>query len=735
MRLQTRYSLILGSMILIVVFTMAGLLLIQFDQTLQTGMRASDQTVQRELYQRLENKGQSINRVLASNLINPLYSFDTNEMFEQLQSVLKLPDIEYAIIYDLNGTIIHEGDEEMARFGQMPDDPFVAATLNGNHSLVQKAGNILDISTPLFIGEERLGGVRIGLSLDSANGDIREMHAELEAIFAAGIQRNLVTVGITSILMVLLFGGFLAAWVSRSISRPIHQLADYAQQVGQDLEKSSISLPKARNDELGELAQSFSDMLVRLEKSNKQVSYQAHHDQLTSLPNRLMLNRFLDQALERATRHKQKLAVIFLDIDDFKRINDTLGHSAGDDLLQQFSQRLQSCLRGDDCLVSGQKNDSESAVARLGGDEFTVMLDGIESAVSAAIVAERILIQARTPFQLSGGQEVVVGASIGITLYPEDGLTRPQLLRNADIAMYSAKSAGKNNFAFYTTGMNDEAQQRLAMERDLRRAIDQQELQLYYQPLFDQKGMRIVGVEALLRWPQADSHFISPEKFIPIAEQTGLIIELGNWVLATACEQTKAWQSQGLADLYCAVNLSGVQLRRRQIVTEIKELLERTKLSPDYLHVELTETAILTNEEDARSILADIHALGVDIWMDDFGTGYSSLSFLKKFSVQGVKVDRSFVSDMTESDDSRAIVNATIAMAKNLNLRTTAEGVETQGQLALLNAQGCDILQGYYLGKPMSATQLKQLMLECPEMFAQASRQGANSGSKKPALS
>lgn len=719
MRIQSRYLLTLSCMILVVVVTMASLLLVQFDKTLQAGIDASDQAMQQDLYMQLERKGLSINQVLATNLTNPLYSYDTNEMFEQLQSVLRLPDVQYVIIYAPNGSIVHDGDEAISRFGEIPDDPFVAATLNSNTSLIQKSDNLLDISTPIFIGDRRLGGVRLGLSLDSIQTEVDKNHAELAAIFSAGTERNLLTVTLISLLMLLLFGGFLAIWISRSISLPIRRLANYARHVGDNPDQHVDFNPDQRDDELSELGQSFCEMVKRLEDSKQQVSYQANHDQLTDLPNRLLLNSFLDHALERAARKHNRMAVLFLDLDDFKRINDTLGHSAGDDLLQQFSKRLQSCLRGDDYLGTAHDNDRNHTVARLGGDEFTLILDDIRNAASAAIVAERILSRARSPFKLSQGQEVVVGASIGITIYPDDGSDRNALLRNADIAMYSAKAAGKNNFAFFADSMNLEVQHRLAIERNLRLAINQHQLELYYQPLFDQRQQKIYGVEALLRWPQTDNSFIPPDEFVPIAEQTGLIVELGDWVLARACQQTQNWLAQGLADIHCAVNISGVQLRNKQLVNQIQQLLEKTGLSPQYLQVELTETAILTNEDFAKTILAELNQLGIDIWMDDFGTGYSSLSLLKKFNVQGVKIDHSFVADMTDNDNSCTIINATIAMAKSLNLCTVAEGVETPAQLALLEGLQCDFIQGFYLAEPMPADELERLMIEQPDLFLQ----------------
>ena len=341
MRLQTRYSLIIGSVVLIVVFTMASLLLIQFENEKDVGLSATEQAMRSSLYHQIRNEGLSINRVLANNLINPLYSLDTSELNDQLLSVLNLSGVKYAIIYDINGAIVHEGEESISRFGKVPSDAFSKAASASRSPLIQQSAAIMDFSHPLFIGDEYLGGVRIGLSLEFANSNINATHLEHSRIFAEGYQHNLVTVAVTSLLMLVLFGGLLAAWVSRSISLPIRQLVAYASQVGKSAENKSILTIENRNDELGELGRSFSHMVNRLEESHKEMTYQANHDPLTNLPNRLLLNNFLDEAIERSAAQSENFTVIFLDIDNFKNINDSLGHTAGDDLLEQFSNRLQ----------------------------------------------------------------------------------------------------------------------------------------------------------------------------------------------------------------------------------------------------------------------------------------------------------------------------------------------------------------------------------------------------------
>lgn len=717
MRLQTRYSIILTAMILAVLLLLGSLLMVQVGKTLKEGMSASSNIMQKALTKELERGGHSINYVLANNLSNPVYSFDTNEMYEQLQSVLTLPIIEYVTIYGPDGAIIHDGEEEISRFGRIPQDPFIYNSVTSEESLIQKSDHIMDVSQPLYIGSERLGGVRIGFSLEGMTQDISQMRSALNQVFEEGILYNLLLVGVISLVAVLLLGMVMAAFVSRTISRPIHLLASYANSVGQGSDEQVVALAEGRRDELGELSRALKEMVDRLKESNERASYQAKHDHLTGLPNRFLFKEFLEHAVSRAQREQRRLAVMFIDLDDFKRINDTLGHAAGDELLQQFAQRLKSCLRSSDFLSYSTDLDNDLHVARLGGDEFIILLDNVCDSMAASIIAARILLKTRHPFKLTDGHEVVVGASIGITLYPEDGACQSQLLSNADMAMYSAKSQGKNNFVFFKDSMNTHVQQRLMLEKELRIAIEKQQFELFYQPLFDGKSNRIIGMEALVRWFHGTKGFISPADFIPVAEETGLIDSLGHWILTTACKQLKFWQQHYQLGIYCAVNVSGVQLRNRRFANEVAQILNQVSLSAESLHIELTETALLTNEEEVQEILEALQKMGIDIWMDDFGTGYSSLSFLKKFCVQGVKVDRSFVQDMETNEESQGIVSAVLAMAKSLKLQTTAEGVETKAQCSMLKEQGCDVLQGYLLGKPMPASQLDELMSAQPELF------------------
>jgi diguanylate cyclase (GGDEF)-like protein/PAS domain S-box-containing protein len=431
--------------------------------------------------------------------------------------------------------------------------------------------------------------------------------------------------------------------------------------------------------------------LSRLRRSEAQLAHLAHYDPLTDLPNRLLVQSRLDHALETAQREGGLLAVMFIDLDRFKDVNDSLGHPVGDELLVAIAQRMRSRLRESDTL------------ARLGGDEFLVVLEDIHRPEDAAEVAQGLIRLQDAPIRLPSGHEVYVGVSIGISLYPNDGDTTTELIRQADAAMYQAKSQGRNTFRFYTAALTEAADQRLAMEGRLRRALLAGEFVVHYQPQFIAATGEIVGCEALVRWQDPDGSLVPPASFIPLAEDTGLIVPLGRWVLETACAQAQAWRAAGVADLVIAVNLSGRQLQQRDLVSVVAEVLERTGLPADRLKLELTESMIMDHGEEAIALLRALKALGVSLSIDDFGTGYSSLAYLKRFPIDEMKIDRGFVRETPDDASDAEIVATIIAMARNLKLRVVAEGVETQRQLDFLIGLGCSACQGFLVSPGLPA--------------------------------
>jgi diguanylate cyclase (GGDEF)-like protein/PAS domain S-box-containing protein len=428
--------------------------------------------------------------------------------------------------------------------------------------------------------------------------------------------------------------------------------------------------------------------------AEQQLIYLANHDPLTGLLNRDQFHNRLTQALSSVQRHDTKLALMYLDLDRFKLINDTLGHRLGDLLLQAVSDRLKNSVRTHDIL------------ARLGGDEFIVLLSDINHIDDAARIAEKTIDILTQPFTLENN-DIVVTASIGISVYPDDGKDSHTLLMNADTAMYLAKERGKNNYQFYTLAMTERSLERMTIERGLRHALTHNELRLHYQPQIDAGSGHGIGVEALIRWQHPEWGLVYPDRFINVAEETGLIVPIGAWVLRTACLQAKAWHENDGPFGCVAVNVSARQFMETNLFQTIKQTLADTGLKPSALELEITESAVMQDPESTLQVLQQLQELGVRLSIDDFGTGYSSLTYLRRFPVQSVKIDRSFVVDLPSNEGSRTLVRAIIALAHELNLLVVAEGVETEEQLSFLKTQQCDSLQGYMFSRPVSAEQLE----------------------------
>jgi diguanylate cyclase (GGDEF)-like protein len=423
----------------------------------------------------------------------------------------------------------------------------------------------------------------------------------------------------------------------------------------------------------------------------------AHFDALTALPNRVLLHDRLLQAIISAPRHKKKVAVLFLDLDRFKNINDTLGHSFGDLLLQSVAERLTASVRISD------------TVSRLGGDEFIVILHDLAETAHAGVAAQKIIDSLSNRFIIRD-LELHTTASIGISIFPDDGMANEELISNADVAMYRAKEIGRNNYQFFAQAMNDKSYERLTMENKMRRALERNEFVLYYQPQINSKNGQIIGAEALVRWRQQEIGLVSPGMFIPIAEESGLIVSIGEWVMREACRQNREWQAEGFSPIPVAVNLSAVQFRQKNLTELVADALQQSSLESRWLELEITESGIMQNADAAVKTLHSLKLMGLKLSIDDFGTGYSSLSYLKTFPLDKLKIDQSFVRDITTNQDDAAIVGAIIGMAKSLKLRVIAEGVETIDHLQFLNSSGCFEIQGYYYSRPLPADQFGKLL-------------------------
>jgi diguanylate cyclase (GGDEF)-like protein/PAS domain S-box-containing protein len=431
--------------------------------------------------------------------------------------------------------------------------------------------------------------------------------------------------------------------------------------------------------------------------TEQRLHYLAYYDDLTGLPNHTLFNDHLCQAMATADRHQKLVGILFMDLDDFKIVNDTLGHESGNTLLRAVASRLKTCFREGD------------TIARFGGDEFAVVLADMSHVDDASNVAQKIKTTFEPPFDIDG-HEIFVTLSIGITLYPFDDNDTIHLLRNADTAMYQAKAMGRGNFQFYSVELTQRAQKRMALETGLRHALERNEFVLHYQPQMDLKTGHMIGVEALIRWMQPGQGMVSPAEFIPVAEESGLIVPIGEWVLRTACAQAKTWQDQGFHQLLMAVNLSSRQFSQGHLVELVKTVLQDTGLLPQYLELEITES-ILMDESDSTvlSALNEFKQMGITLSIDDFGTGYSSLSYLKRFPIDKLKIDQSFVHGITSNPENASLIQAIIAMARSLRLTVIAEGVETEEQYDHLHHHDCDQMQGYFFSRPLPAEQIGDL--------------------------
>jgi diguanylate cyclase (GGDEF)-like protein len=536
------------------------------------------------------------------------------------------------------------------------------------------------------------------------------------------------------IVLAILTAASLAAFILSSriqevISQPIRELVATVRRVSADKDFAARAV-KRSDDEIGALVDGFNDMMAEVQERDRAlrlareelehrvqdrtlelqqeidarkrveetIRHLAYYDSLTGLPNRLLFYDRLSQALAHADRSGRPIGVLFLDLDRFKNVNDTLGHAVGDDVLRRVAQRLRECVRAGD------------TVARLGGDEFPIILEGITGTKDAVLVAQKIAERLKPALEIEG-HELHVSASIGICMFPADGRDAETLVKNADAALYRAKDQGRNNYQLYTAGMNARALESLVLENSLRRALERDEFVIHYQPQVEPRTGALLGMEALVRWQHAELGLVPPRRFIPLAEETGLVIQLGEWVLRTACEQNRAWQEAGLPAVRVAINLSARHFAQRDFAGTVRRVLEETRLESRYLELELTENVLMEQAPDSVDALHQLREMGVRVCIDDFGTGYSSLSYLKRLPISALKIDQSFVADIPRDPEDTAIASLIITMAHNLNLQVVAEGVETAAQFAFL-AESCDGVQGFLLGRPEPAEQATRLLEE-----------------------
>jgi len=605
--------------------------------------------------------------VTGANTISALAFDDAAWVRRHLQSLQADPLVVAAAVYDQRGTMFAS---------------FQARAAEG-----ADAASTVRVSRALLLDGEPLGSIAV-------DGDARQLHS---ALLADALIMSVI------VMATGLVSWALATRLQRLVSEPIARLARTMERVATSRDYSQRVEPSG-HDEVGMLIGSFNEMLDQIESRDRrsriaaaQLEHLAHHDALTQLPNRTLFRIRLQQALGEADRQPQRVGVMFVDLDRFKTINDSLGHAVGDLLLQEAAGRISESVRETD------------VVARLGGDEFAVLLNGIRSASDAARIASKLVEQLARPFRIAE-QDLFISASVGICRGSESAKDVETLLKNADAAMYRAKEGGRNDYRFFSTEMSADATESLTMTNGLAHALDNGEFAVHYQPRIELATRRVTGVEALVRWQHPVHGLIPPARFIPVAEASGMIEPIGDWVLATACRQARAWSDAGLGEVQVAVNFSARQFRHADFPEHVASILRRSGLPMQRLEVELTETLMMADHDKTQHVLSALKAMGASLAMDDFGTGYSSLSYLKRFPLDRLKIDQSFVRGLPANQHDLQITKAIVALAKSLNLRLVAEGVETPQQCDVVQQLGCEEAQGYLFGAPMPAADMARFL-------------------------
>jgi diguanylate cyclase (GGDEF)-like protein len=711
-RMNFRYGLQARFLALMAVALLVVLALMLLLWSRQGRMQSEVETVTREGIERIANatlrrQGEGMVTQLSESLANPLYYFDLDAIGVLSRATLNQPGIRYVLVYDAEGNILHDGSEEIPSYGKRMDDAMAGQAIATPQLLTQFGEDLMDVAAPVMIGNERIGGVRVGFDLRGLRNDQDAAVSDLRTRLDELGRRQLLWVVLLS--AGLLGLGVLMLWlIQRFLVRPIRQLADAAYSIEMGHFETARAPVSTRNDEVGDLLRAFNRMNTAVARHDREIRRMAYTDALTSLANRLAFRETLDQRLLQMHGAGRQLALLFADIDDFKRVNDTLGHDAGDEVLLQFAQRIRDTVK----RIGGP----DAALARFGGDEFVILVEpdaqaGHDARQVASRLAEALVAELGQPITVHDRQ-VFLGTSIGITLFPEDASGANSLMKNGDIAMYQAKVAGKNCYRFYSRAMDQAVERRVHLEHELRGAWDRGELSVAYQPVFRVSDNALVGAEALLRWQHPEHGTIAPSVFIDVAEQSGLIETLGPQVLRAACEDAVGWAAHrgGREPLFVSVNVSPRQLRSGDLPQLVANVLRDTGLHPRQLHLELTETAVLGDEALASAMLSQLRTTGVQVWLDDFGTGFSGLSHLRRVPVDGVKIDRSFVADILRDPDDLALTTAIIAMAHSLGIIVVAEGVEREGQYQLLRDRDCDLAQGYLLGHPMPVSEFDKLL-------------------------
>ena len=617
-------------------------------------------------------------KIVANNSIAVLVFNDKNGANQILRAFAVSQDIHTAIIYDDSGKIF-------ARYLKNSETDTVKLEITEiKQSSDSLDGNIY-INESITFENKKIGNLYIKASTSRIYADIKNYL--IYTLFIASI--------------CLIFASLLLFKLSKNITRPLLKLTELMQTVIKDNDYT-IRINNQSEDEIGILSEGFNKMLAYIQLNDERLAHElserykteehldklAYYDVTTNLPNRHFFHKQLDIAVQRAISSNQKMVLLFLDLDNFKNVNDTAGHKTGDLLLKQASCRLSDTLRQNDYIC------------RIGGDEFAIIIENVKDLNAVSTVTKKCIESLSNPFELEG-KIFFIGVSIGISICPDDTCTSNDLLINADMAMYEAKIRGKNNYQYFNPEMNKKYSHKFQLESDLRQAISKSQIELYYQAQINSESDKVIGFEALMRWNHPEKGYISPDTFIPIAEKTGLILPMGKWLIDTACMHANKLIDSGLKSFTIAINISGIQIRDKSFITNITESLNQSGLDPKHIEIELTESTLMDDSKLVIEKVNELKKLGIQIAIDDFGTGFSSMSYLKSFPVSKLKIDKGFITGLPDSSEDIAIVRAIIAMSHGLNINVIAEGVESLDQVNMLKDYNCDMFQGYYYAKPV----------------------------------
>lgn len=629
-------------------------------------------------------------KMVGSNTTAALVFNDKNGALDILQAFSLSSDVHVAAIYDTEksafASYIKQGvDIDLRQINKSFAYDDAVNTKAHTHESATFLGNKVHIIEEIKFDNEIIGYLFIQADMSSLQNDIVSYLLYTASVAFLGL-------ALASLLLLKL---------RKSITRPLDKLTDLMDTVIQKNDYS-VRIKNYSNDEIGKLSQGFNEMLAHIQVNDEKLAYElserykaekyldklAYYDVTTDLPNRHFFQEHLGRAVEHAITTKQKMALLFLDLDNFKIVNDTAGHQTGDLLLKQASSRLSNVLRAHDYIC------------RIGGDEFAIIIEDINDINDVSIVTQKCIESLSNPFVFDDNK-FFVGVSIGVSVCPDDTITANELLVNADVAMYEAKLNGKNNYKFFDKEMNEVNSLKYQLENDLRQAVNKNQMELFYQPQIDSRTGALTGVEALMRWNHPEKGMVSPGRFIPIAEETGLILMLGEWLFNTVCEHGKQIVNTNLSEITIAINISGMQIRESDFINKVHNALEKSGLNPSFLEIELTESILMDDSDLVIEKVKQLNNLGVKVAIDDFGTGFSSMNYLKSFPVNKLKIDKSFISGLPQSSEDMAITKAIIAMSHGMDIKVVAEGVEHEDQVDFLRENNCDLFQGFYFAKPM----------------------------------